>query len=77
MMTIGASISLEFLQNFVNPKRVFDPIDICFNCMGSLLSLVICQIFHTYNSYKRGNDDIETGQLGYVNVNLRELSPEI
>lgn len=74
MMTLGASISLEFLQNLVNPKRVFDPIDICFNCMGSLFSILFCVIVQSFRSYGRNRDDLENGAYIPIDVNLNEIS---
>lgn len=39
--TFGGSVSLEIIQNVVNPKRVFDVYDIIANILGSLLGLGI------------------------------------
>lgn len=44
-MTVGASIGLEYLQNWVNPARKFDPVDILYNISGSALAVVLCLYF--------------------------------
>lgn len=72
-MTLGASIALEFVQHLVNPKRVFDPEDIYYNCFGSLLSLIFCVLTQRFWIRQRSRNDLETGDTDYVYVNLQDI----
>lgn len=42
VMTLGASILLEYAQNIINPIRKFDYMDIVYNVHGSGLALLFC-----------------------------------
>ena len=42
VMTLGASILLEYVQNFINHNRRFDYVDILYNVHGSGLALAMC-----------------------------------
>lgn len=73
VMTLGASISLEFVQGFVNPSRVFDPMDIVYNVHGSVLALVACSVALTALARRRRpaqDDEVD----GYVQVNMSDLT---
>lgn len=74
VMTFGASISLEFLQNLVNPKRIFDYEDILYNIMGSAIALVICVVQRSIPTSRRFTD-LELGEEDSIYVNLQETSP--
>lgn len=58
--TLCGGIGLEFLQHVVNKKRVFDPKDILFNLVGSILGLVLSVV---YQSYHRGMHHIATEDI--------------
>lgn len=45
VMTLGASILLEYVQNIINPNRRFDYVDILFNMHGSGLALAMCCLY--------------------------------
>ncbi|KAI5962194.1 uncharacterized protein KGF55_003270 [Candida pseudojiufengensis] len=49
--TIGGGIISEIIQHFVNQKRIFDPIDIVCNVLGSLLGLILSVL---YQNYRKG-----------------------
>ncbi|KAI5954531.1 hypothetical protein KGF54_002306 [Candida jiufengensis] len=46
--TIGGSISSEIIQNLINKDRIFDPIDILSNVLGSLLGLILSILYQNY-----------------------------
>lgn len=72
-MCIGASVGLEYLQNFVNPARVFDYMDITYNVAGSGLALMSCVAVHAYKRRQRyaavESDEVD----GFVNVRMSEI----
>lgn len=82
--TVGASITLEVVQNVVNPSRIFDVYDIGFNMMGSLVGLGGCVVVHGYIikrnrqlRYRRLNRDEErvepTTPDEYVNIKMQDI----
>lgn len=72
-MCLGASIGLEYLQNFINSARVFDYMDIAYNVAGSALALVSCVAVHTYKRRQRYTP-IESDEVdGFVNVRMSEI----
>ncbi|KAK6197583.1 uncharacterized protein RJT21DRAFT_123413 [Scheffersomyces amazonensis] len=65
--TIGGGIGSEFIQSLVNENRVFDPIDIAFNILGSLLAVGLSSWYQTYlikraKEVKRNNRYTQIGQ---------------
>lgn len=72
-MCLGASVGLEYLQNLVNPARVFDYFDIAYNVAGSVLALVGCMAVHAYKRRQRytpiESDEVE----GFVTVRMSEI----
>ncbi|CCE83030.1 Piso0_002804 [Millerozyma farinosa CBS 7064] len=54
--TVAASIVSEALQNYVNPKRVFDINDIYCNAFGSLCGLILAFVYQAWslNKHRRG-----------------------
>ena len=45
-MTIGLGLGSEFLQSILPNGRVFDPVDIGANLLGSLAALGLCNFYH-------------------------------
>lgn len=77
VMTIGACISLEFVQNLVNPKRTFDYEDILYNTMGSLLAVIICIFAQSFRPGSHRIIDVELGEEDFVYVTLLEEPPRV
>lgn len=77
VMTLGASILLEYVQNFVNPNRRFDYVDILYNVHGSGLALVICCLVARRGSveFERGNSPATpTSETeDYVTISMDEI----
>lgn len=72
-MTLGASVALEFVQNLVNPERVFDWIDIVYNVHGSGLALALCVVASLWArgaAYRRPLDCVEPD---YVNISMADV----
>lgn len=51
--TVGASVSLEWMQEFINPRRIFDTRDILFNAFGSLCGLLGAVALQLYKANSR------------------------
>lgn len=66
-MTLGASVTLEYAQNIINPARIFDYMDIAYNIAGSLLALVLCCLVQLAYSRRRRPPDLD--------FELRSTSP--
>lgn len=45
-MTFGLGLGSEFLQSILPNGRVFDPVDIGANLLGSLAALGLCNLYH-------------------------------
>lgn len=87
VMTLGASISLEYAQGIVNPNRVFDAMDIVYNVHGSGLALILCCVCQSAMPRQRrapapeleiqalsvSPDTSEDEVEGYVNVHMRDM----
>ncbi|CAH6719240.1 hypothetical protein CLIB1444_02S04038 [[Candida] jaroonii] len=73
--TLGGSIASEFLQNFINPSRIFDINDIFYNVGGSIVALIISGVSSSWNRrrrYKRlDREDVETEE--YININMQDI----
>ncbi|KAM9930196.1 hypothetical protein OXX59_000697 [Metschnikowia pulcherrima] len=82
IMTLGASVTSEYVQNFVNPNRKFDYMDIIFNIHGSALAVAVCCLVHSFMTRRRlpardfsasiasaESSDTE----GYVNVKMSDI----
>lgn len=80
-MTFGASIALEYVQNFVNPNRKFDYMDIIYNIHGSALAVATCCIIHSYTIRRRAQTSLpqtlpsdEPSDIDdFVNVRMNDL----
>lgn len=85
--TFGGSVSLEIIQNVVNPSRVFDVYDILANILGSLFGLGLSIGFMAWrkntarqervryrqlNTQIIGQDDEEDGEDSEINISTNE-----
>lgn len=76
VMTLGASIFLEYVQNFVNPNRRFDYVDILYNVHGSGLALAICCLVARRGpvEFERGSSPATPSEIeDYVTISMDEI----
>lgn len=70
--TCGASISLEIIQHVVNPKRIFDIVDIFYNVGGSLIGLVLSVLVQQFRKKRRVVNHVEIEE-DYIVVEMKSL----
>lgn len=78
-MTFGLGLGSEVVQSLLPNNRVFDPLDIGANLIGSLTALGLCTLYHKRMLDRRrrrksygvvpqqeagGGDDLELGESG-------------
>ncbi|KAF7580442.1 VanZ like family protein [Clavispora lusitaniae] len=79
-MTLGACVGSEYIQNLVNPARIFDFVDIIYNVLGSLLALTLCVWFQSWKRRPSSRPDLlepsppsEDEIDGFVNVRMSDM----
>lgn len=53
IIILSIGVVLEFVQNIVNPERVFDAMDIAYNLSGALIAFLLCFTVHKYRRKER------------------------
>lgn len=87
--TVVASIVLEALQDYINPKRVFDIKDIYYNAFGSLCGLILAFVYQAWslNKQRRGHSQrlsaftspdeesmpVRDGPQDYVTIEMQDV----
>lgn len=78
---VPACVALEYVQNVVNPARVFDVEDIMYNVFGVIFGVLVCcgtQATMTGRRRRRVDLEVATPLLedevdGFVNIHMREV----